>query len=72
MQLPEEKKKQHYHIITALWELDKQFGEPENTDAYWSALVGEVDRLGEEFRSPLYDALAVAYLKVLEKRVMGR
>lgn len=57
--LKESNKKKYYELITGIWLLTKEYGEPENSDDYWNAVVKDVDDFARKFEG---DALATKLL----------
>ena len=64
-----------YGFITDLWTLIKEYDIPEDTDAYWDALIDDVGRLGNKYEDltggndHMYRLMLIAFVAAKERQL---
>lgn len=59
-------------FMAVLWGLIKKYWVPENDDAYWKALMDEMNDIGKKYPDRFCTVMMIALADYLEEKLVGK
>lgn len=75
MNITEQERRIKHAFVLDLWNLIKEYDIPEDTDAYWDALIDDVGRLGNKYEDltggndHMYRLMLMAFISAKERQL---